>query len=370
MTAPEQVDLLIAGLGPGGCVAALAAAQAGLRTVAVDARGPVPTRAQLVLVRPGARRALQGLGLHDVTGGRRTTTIRQVETRLREALHTAATDSAQGPTPLQVHWHTSTCGLEVGSDRVLVTLRDETSGALRQVSARHVVDACGGRLEALGRPRRERAGPNHWVLIAEYGTPPWWDGVVGLRDPARHDMYLLFPTWERKSVIAYFDAQPDRAVNVQAMAQRFEALAEGLNLGAPLQPVVSVDVMQRRLARASRDRVVPIGDAVGTVDVLLGAGMSTAIEDGADVGHAIAAAQRAAAEGAEMRLTCQTSARVLARHRASMRQGRMLLWVRPIIERFWPAYRLPGVDRELPASPPMFWPAVRFIYGRRPQHTA
>ncbi len=358
----------MAGVGPGGCAAALAAAQAGLRTLAVDARGPEPLRSQLVLVRPGARRALDSLGLPDLTEGRRTTTIRQVETRLRAALAEAAARSEGTAAPLQVHWHTGIVALQVGAERVLVSLRDEASGHTRQVSARHVVDASGGRLEALGRPARERAGPNHWVLIAEYGTPPWWGpGLVGVRDARRHDMYLLYPTWHRQTVIAYFDAHPGRAVNTQNLARCFDDIAAGLDLGPPLQPVVCVDVMQRRLMKPSRDRVLPIGDAVGTVDVLLGAGMSTAIEDGADVGHAVAAAQRAGSSAAEMALTRQASARILARHRRSMRHGRLLLWARPLVEWVWPKARLPEVDRSIPGPPPLLWPAVRFVYGRRPQ---
>jgi flavin-dependent dehydrogenase len=368
LSTPEQVDLLVAGLGPGGCATALAASQEGLRTLAVDARGPDPLRSQLVLIRPGARQALDSLGLPDITEGRRTTTIRQVETCLRAALAEADARSARTAARLQVHWHTAITALDVGPERVLVSLRDEASGQLRQVSARHVVDASGGRLEALGRPARERAGPNHWVMIAEYGTPPWWGpGLVGVRDARRHDMYLLYPTWHRKTVIAYFDAHPGRAVNAQALAQCFDDMATRLELGPPLQPVVSVDVMQRRLMRPSRDRVLPIGDAVGTVDVLLGAGMSTAIEDGADVGRAIAAAQRAGSAKLEMNLTRQASTRILARHRRSMRHGRLLLWVRPLVEWVWPKAPLPMVDRSIPGPPPLLWPAVRLVYGRRPR---
>ena len=51
----QEVDVLVAGLGPGGCVAALAAHAEGFSTLAVEARGPEATRPQLVLVRPGAR---------------------------------------------------------------------------------------------------------------------------------------------------------------------------------------------------------------------------------------------------------------------------------------------------------------------------
>jgi flavin-dependent dehydrogenase len=364
---PAQVDLLIAGLGPGGCAAALAAQAQGLRTLAVDARGPEARRSQLVLVRPGAQAALVGLGLPDVTEGRRTTTIRHVENRLRAAL-AARCAAAADNSALSLHWHCAVTALDVGHDAVHVTLHDEASGQQHQVLARHVIDATGGRLEAMGRPARVRAGPGHMVITAEYETPPWFEGIVGVSDPVTHELYLLFPTWGRRGVIAYMDTLPGRPVDGDVLVQRFDAVAAALGLGAPLQPGWAADVYQRGLQRAADDRVVPIGDAVGTVDVLLGAGMSTAIEDGADAAQALAMAQRLGTGlAAERVATCQLSARLFARHRSCMRRGRLLLMTRPILERAWPRARLPAITREVPGPPPLLWPAVRFVFGRRPQ---
>jgi len=362
--APAQaVDVLVAGLGPGGCAAALAARAEGLSTLAVEARGPEATRSQLVLVRPGAQAALRRLGLPDITEGRRTTTIRHVENRLRAAL----VEAAQASPGFGLCWHTSVAALEPGDGGVRVTLRDEASGACRTVAARHVIDASGGRLEALGRPERARAGPRHLVITAEYAAPPWFEGIVGVRDPVTHELYLLFPTWGRRGVIAYFDSRPGPEADEKALVQRFDALAERLALGAPNQPAWAVDVAQRMLLRPCGDRVVPIGDAVGTVDVLTGAGMSTAIEDGADAAFAIAAAQRDLSAAAELARTRAVSARLFARHRHGARRGRLMLAVRPLIERAWPAAALPAIGRETVGPPPLLWPAVRFVFGRRPQ---
>ena len=362
----ERFDVLVAGLGPGGCAAALAARAQGLRTLAVEARGPQAGRAQLVLVRPGAQAALRQLGLPDITEGRRTTTIRQVENRLRGALVAAA--GAPGETAaFELCWHTSVTDLVVETDRVRVTLQDESGGAPRTVVARHVIDACGGRLESLGRPPRRRAGPDHLVLTAEYAAAPWFDGIVGVRDATRNELYLLFPTWGRRGVIAYFDSPPGRGADAAALTRRFEAMAERLALGQPHQPAVAVDVFQRALAAPGDDRVVPIGDSIGTVDVLLGAGMSTAIEDGADVARAIAQAQRQTSASAERACTLDVSARLFARHRSSVRMGRAMLAARPILARAWPSADLPAIGRENLGPPPLLWPAVRFVFGRRPQ---
>ena len=371
----DRVDVLVAGLGPGGCAAALAARAQGLSTLAVEARGPQATRSQLVLVRPGAQAALRQLGLPDVTEGRRTTTIRHVETRLRAALVEAADADTglanQGPTPaaaaFKLCWHTSVVNLAPGPDRVLVTLRDEPTGVERRVAARHVIDASGGRFEALGRPARARAGPSHMVITGEYAAPPWFEGIVGVRDPATHELYLLFPTWGRRGVIAYLDAKPGRRIDAETHAQRFEAIADSLALGPPRQPVWAVDVYQRKLLRPSVDRVVAIGDAIGTVDVLLGAGMSTAIEDGVDAARSIAFAQREVAARLELAHTCRTNGRLFARHRARARHGRLILAVRPLLERAWPSASFPAVRRENVGPPPLLWPVVRFIFGRRPQ---
>ena len=362
------VDLLVAGLGPGGCAAAVAARAAGLSTLAVEARGTQATRSQLVLVRPGAQAALRQLGLPDITEGRRTSTIRQVENRLRAAVMAAASaDPASAASALTLCWHTSVAGLDVGADRVLVSLRDELTGSTRTISARHVIDASGGRLESLGRPARVRAGPSHLVMTAEYAALPWFEGIVGVRDPATHELYLLFPTWGRRGVIAYFDSLPGPGIDGTLLAQRFAAIADRLGLGAPSHPVAAYDVYQRLLERPIRDRVLAIGDSVGTVDALLGAGMSNAIEDGVEAANAIAAARREASVVGEMAQVRAASERLYDRHRSSVRRGRLILAVRPILERAWPSAALPAIGRETPGPPPLLWPAVRFVFGRRPQ---
>lgn len=377
---PPTVDVLVAGLGPGGCAAALAAHAEGLRTLAVEARGPQALRSQLVLVRPGAQAALCRLGLPDITEGRRTTTIRHVENRLRAALTAARTTTAQadagtasaparGAPMLDLCWHTGVTGLQTAEDHVRVTLRDETTGLERTVTARHLVDATGGRLEALGRPARQRAGPSHLVVTAEYAAEPWFDGIVGVRDPQTHELYLLFPTWGRRGVIAYLDTPPGAPGDGRLLAQRFQAIAERLALGPPRQAGEAVDVFQRRLARPSTDRVLPIGDAVGNVDVLFGAGMSWAIEDGVEAARGIAAAQAETTAAREQAQAREVAARIFARHRAGTRRGRLMLAVRPLLERAWPRASLPDVGRSTLGPPPLLWPAVRLVFGRRPRAT-
>jgi len=359
----QTVDLLVAGLGPGGCAAALAARAEGLSTLAVEARGPQATRGQLVLVRSGAQAALRRLGLPDITEGRRTTTIRHVENRLRGALAAASSSAAV----FDVHWNTSVASLTVTTDHVQATLCDETTGSTRVVRARHLIDASGGRLEALGRPARLRTGPSHLVTTAEYPVPPWFEGIVGVRDPHSAELYLLFPTWGRQGVIAYLDAPAGRVVDPQAFAQRFETLAERLALGPPQYAPWAVDVFQRALARPSTDRVLAIGDAVGTVDVLLGAGLSTAIEDGAEAAYGVAAAQQQPSAQQELTLTQQASASIFKRHRSGALRGRLMLGLRPLWARAWPAAALPDINRNSVGPPPLLWPAVRLVFGRRPQ---
>jgi flavin-dependent dehydrogenase len=358
----REVDVLVAGLGPGGCAAALAARSQGLSTLAVEARGPEATRAQLVLVRPGAQAALRQLGLPDITEGRRTTTIRHVENRLRAALSAPSPGNAA----FSLCWHTSVTALQVGEHRVAVSLLNEATGRSRTVSARHLIDATGGRLEPLGRPARLRTGPSHLVMTAEYTEPPWFEGIVGARDPGTRELYLLFPTWGRRGVIAYLDAPPGRPIDHSAFVQRFQDLAERLGMGQPSYEPWAVDVFQRALKRPGDDRVVAVGDAVGTVDVLLGAGMSTAIEDGAQAGYSVATAQRQAAAAQELALTRQVSAHIHARHRSGALRGRLMLGLRPLWARAWPSAALAGLTRDAVGPPPLLWPAVRFVFGRRP----
>jgi flavin-dependent dehydrogenase len=368
----QEVDVLVAGLGPGGCVAALAAHAEGFSTLAVEARGPEGTRPQLVLVRPGARAALQRLRLNDITEGRRTTTLRHVENRLRRTVENAANATfpraaSTADAPLELHWHTSVVRLEPGVDGVLATLRDELAGTERTVKARHLVDAAGGRLESLGRPARAPAGPRHVVVIAEYPTPPWFGSLVGVRDPETHELYSLFPTWKRQSVIAYLDTPPRQPVDEATLIRRFESIAARLELGPPLQPLQAIDVAQQLLPRSADDRVIAIGDAVGTVDVLLGAGGSAAIEDGIDAVRGIAAARRDRSPGGGQSHLRATNERILARHRSWARRGRLMLALRPLFERVWPRAPLSSVERGTVGPPPLLWAAVRFVCGRRPQ---
>ena len=360
-------DLLIVGLGPGGCAAALAARAAGLATLAVEARGTEATRSQLVLVRPGARAALRQIGFPDITEGRRTTTIRQVENRLRAELLDLGPTPSAAASRTDLDWTTGAVGLEVGADGVRAVVRDERTGVTRSVATRYLIDASGGRLEPLGRPARVRAGPSHLVMTAEYATPPWFEGIVGVRDPATHELYLLFPTWGRRGVIAYFDSPPDSGADGALLAQRFAAIAERLALGPPKYPAVAYDVFQRLLARPIQDRALAIGDSVGTVDAMLGAGMSYAIEDGVEAVQAIVAAGRESSAARELAHLRKANERIHARHRSGVRRGRLLLAVRPILEAAWPSATLPALTRETPGPPPLLWPAVRFVFGRRPQ---
>jgi 2-polyprenyl-6-methoxyphenol hydroxylase-like FAD-dependent oxidoreductase len=363
-----QVDLLVAGLGPGGCAAALAAHREGLSTVAVEARGPEAGRYRLVLVRPGAQEALRRIGLPDITQGRRASTIRHVEESLRAALAQAARAEGPSAAPLSLHWHMRVVALEPGPDAVTVTLRDEASGHTRIVRARHVIDATGGRLEAQGRPARGTIGPRHLVATGVYDTEPWFDGIAGIRDPATREALIIVPMRGRGSMTAYLDARPGDTTDPARLVQRFEAAAQRLAMGAPRDPILAVDVVQRLLKRPSDDRVVPIGDSVGTVDLWIGAGMSTAIEDALEAAGAIAAAQRAARGAEEMALTAAVNRRILARHRSRMRSGRLMQASRPVIMRLWPAVPLEAVRREAVGCPKVLWPAMRLVAGRRPQN--
>jgi 2-polyprenyl-6-methoxyphenol hydroxylase-like FAD-dependent oxidoreductase len=368
--AKPELDLLIAGLGPGGCAAALAAHAEGLSALAVEARGIEATRSRLILVRPGAQSALARIGLPELTQGRRTTTIEQVENGLRQALIATSEGARRVGTAtaaLDLCWHTAVTRFHIGPRQVQVTLTDAATGQSRLVRARHLIDATGGRLEALGRPARVQAGRSHWVATAQYDAPPWFEGIVGVRDRLRHEVYLLFPTWGRRGVIAYFDAPPERCDDSAAFAQRFEALAERLALGSPKQPMTAVDVYPRALQQPITDRVVAMGDSVGTVDVLWAAGLSNAIEDAIDVARELAQAQRESSPEAELARTRRLNARLFARHRASVRHCRMLIAARPLLEHAWPSATLPDITRDTLGPPPLLWPAIRFVFGRRPQ---
>ncbi len=359
------MDVLVAGLGPGGCAAALAAHGQGLATWAVEARGPEATRDRLVLVRPGAQAALARIGLPAFTEGRRTTTIRQTETRLRAEL---AARADAGAAPLALHWHTRIVALTPAADGVHAVLED-AQGRRQALLARHVVDATGGRLAVPGLPPRRSHGPSHVVVTNEFDTEPWFDGIAGARDPASGEALILVPMRGRQSITAYLDLPPGTAVDAEAAVLRFEAIAARLGLLRPRQPSLPVDVVQWLLPAPARGRVLPIGDSVGTVDLWLGAGMSTAIEDAVQAAEALAAALRAPSAAAGEALLDAAQAAIHARHRRRSRQGRLMQAARPLLVRLWPAQALAQVDRAAVRSPRGLWQAMRVVAGRRPAGT-
>lgn len=359
------VDVLVAGLGPGGCMAALTAHRLGLSVMAVEARGRHGDRGRLVVMRPKAQALLSALGLSDLTRGRRTTTLRHVEERLRQMLCSAAESTTSTDRQPALAWNTRVTALASEADAMRVTLRAE-DGSVHSVRARHVVDASGGKLEALGRTPRQRTGARHIVVTAEYATPPWYDGIVGARDPHTGDAYFLIPMRGRDGITAYLDSPPGEGDSEAVLTRRFEAVAERLGLRDLRQAVQAVDVVQRLLPVPSADRVVPIGDAAGTVDLWIGAGMSTAIEDGADAAEAIARAQRAGDATTELRLTREASARAVARHRRRIWLGRVVVAARPLIIRLWPTLPLDQVTRDALRSPRGLWQGIRLVFGRRP----
>jgi flavin-dependent dehydrogenase len=363
----SEVDLLVVGLGPGGCMAALTAQRLGLRVMGVEARDRVGTRGRLVVVRPQAQALLTGLGLNDITGGRRTTTLRHVEECLRQRLCEAAQAPEGGALPRPaVHWHTRVTALDSGADHVRVTLQD-AEGGTRTVRARHVVDASGGRLEDLGRTPRVRTGARHIVVTAEYATPPWYEGIAGAHDPRTGDAYFLIPMRGRTGITAYLDSPPGEGESEAALTARFNAIGERLGLRDIVQEVQAVDVVQRLLPTPSPDRVLPIGDAAGTVDLWIGAGMSTAIEDGDDAARAIAQAQRCGDAAEELRLTREASARAVARHKARIWLGRVVVAARPLVIRMWPKRSLETLGRDEVSSPRWLWQGIRVVFGKRPE---
>lgn len=368
-----RVDVLVAGLGPGGCTAALAAHRQGLSTCAVEARGVEGTRERLVLVRPGAQEALARIGLPRFTEGRRASTIRHTENRLRAelvALQSGLVSTQPGQAPaLALHWHTRVVALQPAADGVCVTLQD-AQGGQSTVHAGYLIDATGGRLEPLGMPERRLYGPHHVVVTNEFDTEPWFDGIAGARDRDSREALVLVPMRGRGSITAYLDLPLGPVPDPQAAVARFEAVASRLGLIRPREASLAVDVVQRLLPRPGCGRIVPIGDSVGTVDLWLGAGMSTAIEDAVQAAEAIAAARQAGSVPAGGALVDAAQIAIHARHRRRSRQGRLMQAARPFLVLFWPVRPLVTLVRGDVRSPRVLWPAMRLVAGRRPSAAA
>jgi flavin-dependent dehydrogenase len=321
-----DADLVVVGGGPAGCATAIGARLAGLSVVLVDPREPPVDKACGEGLMPGARDALDALGV-GVTG-REFHGIRYRSPGY-EAVARFRDRPGLGVRRLELSRGLAARVAEVGVRRLTARAGPPVQGpgwvSTAGVRARWLVAADG-----LHSPTRRAlglavdgvaVGGRRHGLRRHYAVAPWTD-LVEVHWAGSAEAYVT-PVDDTTVGVAVLSGG---GVSFQQRLGEFPDLADRLG-GAP---VVSSDrgagPLRQRARRRTAGRVLLVGDAAGYVDALTGEGIAVAL---------------AAAREAVAAVVAEDPARYERRWRAVTRRYRLLT------EALLGASRLPAVRRRI-----------------------
>lgn len=315
---PRRADLVIAGAGPAGSVAALLAAQAGFSVVLVDARAPgsaPPLDLRNYAIVLGSWRLLKGLGLepafegaseplhgleaHDSLSGMLPapfrvlfedndvgtrapgeTLGRMIEAGVLQSTLDGAVAAAPGLIRLQgvrVTGFTAqgAGGLEVG-------LSDGTTMATSLLVA---ADGVNSSLRSLAGIRTFGWDYDQTVLAAHVGLSRPHDGIARQRFTPQGPFALLPLQGQRANIAWYLPRAAARALAAAPRAAvEAELNARFADFHGPMTLETDVQAFELRLLHAERmvaPRVALLGDAVRRLSPIAGQGLNSGLKDAA-----------------------------------------------------------------------------------------
>lgn len=274
-----DVDVLVVGAGPVGLATAIEARLAGMDVVVVDPRdGPVDKACGEGLM-PGARRALERLGL-DLRPGADAVELRGI--RYLSPGHAAAAAFAAGP-GLGVRRTTLSAALAHRAEQLGVVRVSARAGLPSQgpgwagtagVRARWCVAADGLHSpirRGLGLARRGGSRPRYG-LRRHYAVQPWADHVDVLW--ARDAEAYVTPVTPGVVGVAVLSGT---GTGFEDLLARFPGLRARLAAAEPVSRVRGAGPLRQRATSRVSGRVLLVGDAAGYVDALTGEGISVGL---------------------------------------------------------------------------------------------
>lgn len=291
MTGALDADLVVAGGGPVGIGAAIAARSHGLRVVVVEPRDLPVDKACGEGLMPGALELLRGLGVDPVgrsfVGIRYVRDGRSVDARFRRGpgrgvrrtvLHEALVARA---IELGVSWQRGAVTTVEQDDRGVtaaglrsrwLVAADGLHSVVRRDLGLQAPPAGGGRAGA------------RYGLRRHFRCPPWTDHVE-VHWSARSEAYVtpVADDLVGVAVLGPADGGFDRALDC------FPALRSRLRAAEPVTPARGAGPLRQRVIAVRSGRVLLAGDAAGYVDALTGEGLAVGLATARAAVEALAA---------------------------------------------------------------------------------
>jgi flavin-dependent dehydrogenase len=302
----RQTEVLVAGGGPAGLAAAIAARQAGFEVAVVDCERPPIDKACGEGIMPDGLAALAALGVHiDVRqaapfqGIRFINGAREVEASFpcgvgygirRTLLHQSLVDRAS-ECGVSLHWGRRITGLSPNGL--------EVEG--EAVSSRWLICADGqnSKLRKLSGLEPARASRKRFGFRRHYRVPRWSEFVeVHWSDPGQ--MYVT-PVAEDQVCIALITSR--RGLRFDAALPSFPRLAAELRRGVQIGTTLGATTTSRGLRSVQTGSIALVGEAAGSVDAITGEGLSIAFQQAIELANAMCAGDLTAYDVAHAKVT-------------------------------------------------------------------
>lgn len=293
----NSVDLLIAGAGPAGLAAAIAAAQKGLSVVITESRGPSIDKACGEGLLPPAVSALARLGV-DPTSVEHAP-FRGI--RFRDAANPAIhAEGIFGQAPgigirrtqlhqlllnralalgVRIHWQTAIQAINVGGAVPLDVVTSAGSFHPRYLVGADGTHSAVRRMAGLeaGRTTSKRVG-----IRQHFAVPPSTDLVEVYWAP--EGQAYLTPVSASEVCVAFVYRSRPATRNHLSL---YPALQSQLGSASCAGPSLGAITLSRSLRRVTRGNIALVGDASGSVDAVTGDGLALAFQQALALADAI-----------------------------------------------------------------------------------
>jgi flavin-dependent dehydrogenase len=292
MSVSEFTDVFIAGGGPAGLAAAIAASKRGFRVVVADADEPPIEKACGEGLLPDAVNALERLGvILSPTDGYEIQGIRFVANPMAPGASFPA-GKGRGLSRKVLHEklarHAAYCGVSLlWRTRVTHLVQDGVFLDGTRVRARWIIGADGAnslirRWSGLDRSGRRLA---RFGYCRHYRARPWTDYVEVHWD--RGLQVYVTPLGPEEMSVAVLSRDPK--LRLADALERFPALAARIGDGGANSPERGRTTSMLKLPRVYRGCVALIGDASGSVDAITGEGLGLAFRQAEALADALVA---------------------------------------------------------------------------------